>query len=67
MDYKHHIETKSEVRFGKPCIKGTRISVDDVLGWLANRMTTVEILTDFPELTVGDIQACKVYSRKHNS
>ena len=51
IDYKLHIEINSEIRFGKPCIKGTRISVYDVLGWFASGMTQEEILEDFPQLT----------------
>lgn len=45
-------------RGGKPCIRHMRITVADVLGWLASGMTPIEILADFPELTAEDIQAC---------
>lgn len=45
-------------RGGKPCIRHMRITVADVLGWLASGMKTEEILADFPELTKEDIQAC---------
>jgi uncharacterized protein (DUF433 family) len=45
-------------RGGKPCIRHMRITVADVLGWLASGMKTEEILGDFPELTAADIQAC---------
>jgi uncharacterized protein (DUF433 family) len=45
-------------RGGKPCIRGMRIAVADVLGWLASGMKPDEILDDFPELTENDIQAC---------
>lgn len=62
MDYKEYIEINSQVRFGKPCIKGTRISVGDVLGWLASGMTIEEILSDFPQLTRDQILACLAYS-----
>ncbi len=66
-DYRNYIEVKSDVRFGKPCIKTTRISVSDVLGWLANGMTSDEIIIDFPELTENHIQACLAYAadREH--
>jgi len=66
-DYRNYIEIKPDVRFGKPCIKSTRISVSDVLGWLANGMTSEEILADFPELTEEHIQACLAYAadREH--
>ena len=56
------IESDPNKRFGKPCVKGTRISVGDVLGWLASGMTNEEILSDFTELTLPDIQACLVYA-----
>lgn len=45
-------------RGGKPCIRGMRITVADVLGWLASGMTPQQIIDDFPELTEQDIQAC---------
>lgn len=49
-------------RFGKPCVRDTRIAVEDVLSWLAAGMSTQEILRDFPELTLDDIQACLAYA-----
>jgi uncharacterized protein (DUF433 family) len=57
----------SEVRFGKPTIIGTRITVFDVLNWLANGMTTNEIIEDFPELDENQIKACLAYAadREH--
>jgi uncharacterized protein (DUF433 family) len=58
MNYSEHIEIIPEKRFGRPCIKGTRISVYDVLNWLANGMSKQEILEDFPELTEQQINAC---------
>jgi len=65
--YKEYITIDPNIRFGKPCIKGTRISVYDVLGWLANGMTVGEIKSDFPELTEKDVQACLAYAadREH--
>ena len=53
--YSEIITINPNVRFGRPCIKGQRISVSDVLGWLASGMTEKEILNDFPELTTEDI------------
>jgi len=61
MDNNKYIESKSSVRFGKPCIKSTRISVCDIQAWLRNGMTEEEILNDFPELTYEQIEACKRY------
>jgi uncharacterized protein (DUF433 family) len=58
MNYTNYIEIVPEKRFGRPCIKGTRISVYDVLNWLANGMTKAEIIEDFPELSEEQINAC---------
>ena len=51
------------IRSGKPCVRGTRITVSDVLEYLAGGMTEAEILADFPELTREDIQACLAAGR----
>ncbi len=51
-----------DVRFGKPCIRGTRITVGDVLGYLAGGMSEDQILADFPQLTRDDIRACLAYA-----
>jgi uncharacterized protein (DUF433 family) len=51
-----------EVRFGKPCIRGTRITVGDVLGYLAGGMSEDQILADFPQLIRDDIRACLAYA-----
>ncbi len=68
IDYRQHISIDANTRFGKPCIIGTRISVFDVLSWLANGMTQSQILDDYPELTQEQIQACLAYAadREHN-
>jgi uncharacterized protein (DUF433 family) len=50
------------IRFGKPCVRGTRISVGDVLGYLAGGMSESQILADFPQLTGDDIRACLTYA-----
>ena len=62
IDYKQIIKRNADIRFGKPCIKGTRITVYDVLGWLAAGMTYNEIIEDFPELTEPDILACLAFA-----
>jgi len=62
MDYKKQIEINPDIRFGKPCIKRTRIAVYDVLGWLAADMSTEEIIKDYPSLIKQHIQACLAYS-----
>ena len=62
MIYQEYISINAAIRFGKPCVKGTRIAVFDVLGWLASGMTMAEIIDDFPELTTVDILACLSYA-----
>jgi uncharacterized protein (DUF433 family) len=57
-NYRDIIRINPGKRFGKPCIRDTRITVYDVLGWLSADMTYEEILVDFPELTRQDILAC---------
>ena len=62
INYKDYIVIDSQKRFGKPCVYGTRISVYDVLSWLASGMTAKEIVEDFPELSQVHIQACLAYA-----
>ncbi len=68
MEYQNFIEIIPGKRSGKPCIKNTRITVYDVLGWLANGMSQQEIIEDFPELSQADIQSCLAYAaeREHH-
>lgn len=61
-DYKKIITVEPGKRGGKPCIRGMRITVGDILGWLAAGMTHEEILHDFPDLTDEDILACLTYA-----
>jgi uncharacterized protein (DUF433 family) len=67
IEYKSIIKRNPNKRFGKPCVRDTRITVFDVLGWLASGMTYDEIIHDFPELTIDDIKACLAYAadREH--
>lgn len=67
IDYKTIIRRDPNKRFGKPCIRNTRITVYDVLGWLAIGMDFKEIIADFPELTFDDIKASLAYAadREH--
>lgn len=67
INYRNIIKRNPNKRFGKPCVRDTRITVFDVLGWLAAGMTNYEILADFPELTSDDIKACLAYAadREH--
>ena len=62
VDYKQIITIEPGKRGGKPCIRGMRITVNDILGWLASGMTIKEILTDFDELTETDIYATLSYA-----
>ena len=62
MSYQDRITIDPLVRSGKPCIKGTRIAVADVLDYLGGGMTAAEILGDFPDLKAADIQACLIFA-----
>lgn len=56
-NYHEYISINSEIRFGKPCIKNTRITISDILKWLASGMTIEEILQDYPLLKKPHIYA----------
>ena len=62
MSYRDIITVEPGKRGGKPCIRGLRITVGDVLGWLAVGMSVPAILDDYPDLTEQDIQACLEYA-----
>ena len=62
MSYEHIITVEPDKRSGKPCIRGMRITVYDVLEYLASGMSEDEILTDFSELTREDIKACLAFA-----
>ena len=62
MDYHSIITIEPGKRSGKPCIRGMRITVSDVLGYLAAGMSEAEILRDFPYLTRDDIRACLAFA-----
>ena len=61
MDFREYIETRPGGRSGKPLLKGTRITVLDVLELLASGQTNEEILADFPELSLEQIRACLAF------
>jgi uncharacterized protein (DUF433 family) len=61
-DYREIITQEPGKRGGRPCIRGMRIAVSDVLGWLAAGMSHDEILADYPELTETDIRAALAYA-----
>ncbi len=62
MEYQKYITLEPGKRGGKPCIRGLRITVYDVLEYLASGMTEEEILKDFPDLTSDDIKACLAFA-----
>ncbi|HKH97331.1 MAG TPA: DUF433 domain-containing protein [Beijerinckiaceae bacterium] len=62
MDYHGIITMEPGKRGGRPCVRGMRIAVADVLGWLAGGMSHDEILSDYPELTEDDIRATLAYA-----
>ena len=62
MDYRERITIEPDKRGGKPCIRGLRITVYDVLGYLAAGMTEAEILRDFPDLEPEDIRASLAFA-----
>ena len=62
MNLLDRISTDPAVRFGKPCVRGTRITVGDILGYLAGGMSEDELLSDFPQLKRDDIRACLAYA-----
>lgn len=62
MHYRDIITVEPEKRGGKPCVRGLRITVYEVLEYLASEMTEAEILEDFPDLTREDLKACIAYA-----
>jgi uncharacterized protein (DUF433 family) len=62
MDWKNRITLDPEKRGGKPCIRGLRMTVYDVLEYLASGMSEEDILKDFPDLTREDIRACLAFA-----
>ena len=62
MDDQNIVTVEPEKRGGKPCIRGLRITVGDVLGWLASGLTNREIIDDYPDLTEEDLRACLAFA-----
>ena len=62
MELLARIAVDPEVRFGKPCVRGTRITVGEVLGYLAGGMSEAELLADFPQLAHDDLLACFAFA-----
>ncbi|MGK2863320.1 MAG: DUF433 domain-containing protein [Chitinophagaceae bacterium] len=66
-EFSSYISIDSEIRFGKPCIKGTRITVADILQWLASGMTNIQILEDYPLLKEEHIRAALSFAANRES
>jgi uncharacterized protein (DUF433 family) len=62
MDYRDYITIDPNKRGGKPCVRGLRITVYEVLEYLASDMTEDQILADFPDLTRDDLKACIAFA-----
>jgi len=62
--FNKYIEINTNKRFGKPIIKGTRISVYDVLSWLSSGLSRNDIISDYPELSENQINACLSFAAK---
>jgi uncharacterized protein (DUF433 family) len=65
--YSGYISIHPDIRFGKPCITGTRISINDILGWLASGMSHDEILKDYPLLIEDHILAALAFAANRES
>ncbi|HRI43676.1 MAG TPA: DUF433 domain-containing protein [Fimbriimonadaceae bacterium] len=67
MDVRGIITIEPGKRGGRPCVRGMRIAVADVLGWLAAGMSHAEVMADFPELTEQDIRACLAFAAERET
>lgn len=66
-EFSSYISINPEIRFGKPCIKGTRIAIADILQWLASGMTYSQILEDYPSLKKEHILAALAFAANRES
>lgn len=66
-DYSSYISINSEIRVGKPCIKGTRMAVEDILQWMASGRSQEKILEDFPSLTEEHLRAALSFAAKREA
>ena len=64
-NFLQYISISPDIRFGKPCIKSTRIAVLDILQWLASGMSTQEILDDFPSLKEEHVRAALAFATRY--
>ena len=61
-DYHERVALDPEIRFGKPIVRGTRITVGDVLSYLAGGMSAEDVIADFPQLTLDGVRACLAFA-----
>ena len=66
-EFSSYISINPEIRFGNPCIKGTRITINDILHWLASGMTHEQILADYPSLSEEHILAALAFAANRES
>ncbi|MBC7423839.1 MAG: DUF433 domain-containing protein [Ferruginibacter sp.] len=66
-EFSSYISIDPEIRFGKPCIKGTRIAIADILQWLSSGMTYAEIIEDYPSLKTEEILAALAFAANRES
>ena len=66
-ELRDHVVIDNEIRFGKPCIKGTRITVGDILQWLSSGMTEDEIVEDYPEIEKIHIKAALAFAAERDA
>jgi len=66
-ELRKHIIVDPEIRFGKPCIKGTRITVGDILQWFSGGMTEQEIIDDYPELQKVHVRAALAFAAERDA
>jgi uncharacterized protein (DUF433 family) len=66
-EFSSYISINPEIRFGKPCIKGTRIAIADILQWLASGMSHAQILEDYPSLKEEHILAALAFAANRES
>jgi len=66
-EFSEYLSIDANIRFGKPCIKGTRIAVEDILQWLASGMSNAEILNDYPSLKDEHIRSALAFAANRES
>jgi len=66
-EFRMFIDIDPQIRFGKPCIKGTRITVGDILQWLSCGMSEQEIIDDYPELHKNHIRAALAFAAERDA